>query len=88
MPMIGDVVKYEKEVIRTCKCWRCKYRGEYEWRTPRYGEKIQNSKKTFCHKTKRWGDPKRAYFCKKFESNSDSYTDPYTLSSEAAKQSE
>lgn len=86
MPTIGDVAMYGKEVIRTCKCWRCKHRVEYEWSTPRYGEKIPNSKKMYCNKTKRWGDPKRVYFCKKFESDSD--TDPYTLRSNAAQQSE
>ena len=81
MPKIGDVAMYGKEVIRTCECWRCQHRGEYEWRTDRYpngfGPKIPNSKKMYCTKTKRWGSPKRAYFCKQFESNSDSYIDPY-----------
>ena len=77
---IGDVVMYDKKVLRTTSCWRCKYRGEYEWRESGYpyglGEKIPHSKKMFCKKTRRWGSTKRACFCAKFESNSDSYVDP------------
>lgn len=76
MPSISDIVMYDREVIRTCQCWRCKHRGEYEWRTDRYpngfGPKIPNSKKMYCNKTKRWGSTTRAYYCKHFESNSDS----------------
>ena len=68
MPRIGELAMYNKEVIRTCNCWRCKHRGEYDW---------MDSKKMYCNKTKRWGSPKRAYFCKKFESNSNSFVDPY-----------
>lgn len=74
--MIGDEVKYGKVILRNCKCWRCKFKGQYEWRTPRYGQKIPNSKKMYCNKTKRWGSTKRAYFCKHFVSNSNSYKDP------------
>ncbi len=66
---------YNKEKIRNVQCWRCKHKGEYEWKTPRWpGEKVPNSKKLFCNKTKRWGNPERAYYCKSFLSNSNSYT--------------
>ena len=78
---IGDIVMFNKTVLRLTQCWRCKYHGEYEWRQSGYpngfGEKIPHSKKMYCNKTKRWGSPCRAYFCKLFESNSDSYQDPY-----------
>lgn len=33
---IGDVVMYDKKVLRTTSRWRCKYRGEYEWRESGY----------------------------------------------------
>ena len=76
---IGDIVQYGKTVIRQTQCWRCEHSGEYEWRQSGYvtGEKILHSKKLYCKKTKRWGSPDRAYFCTKFESDSDSYHDPY-----------
>ena len=77
---IGDIVMYDKKVLRTTSCWRCRYRGDYEWRESGHpyglGEKIPHSKKMFCKKTRRWGSTKRACFCAKFESNSDSYVDP------------
>lgn len=66
---IGDIVEYDKEIIRVTKCWRCKYNNK-----PKYNIE---KKKTYCEKTKRYGDAIRACFCKKFESNSDSYIDPY-----------
>lgn len=77
---IGDIVQYDKTVIRLTRCWRCKYAGEYEWReseSPNGWGTIPHSKKIYCEKTRRWGSPDRAYFCIKFESNSDSYQDPY-----------
>ena len=76
---IGDIFMYDKKVLRTTSCWRCRYRGEYEWRESGYpygfGEKI-STQKMFCKKTRRWGSTKRACFCTRFESNSDSYVDP------------
>ncbi|MBR2922540.1 MAG: hypothetical protein IKC10_04375 [Alphaproteobacteria bacterium] len=63
---IGELSMYGKKVLRRCKCWRCKFRGEYQWET---------TKKIFCNKTKRWGSLDRAQFCRYFESNSNSYTD-------------
>ena len=63
---IGDVVMYDKKVLRTTSCWRCKYRGEYEWRESGYpyglGEKIPHSKKMFCKKTRRWGQQNERVF--------------------------
>ena len=77
---IGDIAMYDKEVIRLTTCWRCNHHGEYEWRESGYpngfAHKIPHSKKMFCTKTKRWGSTKRACFCAKFESNSDSDVDP------------
>lgn len=70
---VGEIAMYDREVLRYCKCWRCVYRGEYEWRTSGYpdgwGPKIKNSKKCYCKKTKRWGSLERAYFCKYFIDN-------------------
>lgn len=67
---------YDRPILRSCKCWRCALRGAYEWRTPRWHtEKIPHSKKMYCNKTKRWGSTTRAYWCKYFVSNSNSYRD-------------
>ena len=59
-----------RPILRRCKCWRCKHKGEYEWKTG-----VKNSKKIYCNKTKRWGSPKRASWCEHFESNSSSFVD-------------
>lgn len=66
---IGELSMYGKKILRNCKCWRCKFRGEYQWKT---------TKKSFCNKTKRWGSLERAQFCRYFESNSDSYR-PFSI---------
>lgn len=75
MPRVGDVSSYDKVVLRTCKCWRCRHRGEYEWHTSLGGQRVPNSKKMLCTKTNRWGSLTRAYWCKHFESNSSDVTE-------------
>lgn len=61
MPSIGELCMYDKACLRTCKCWRCAYKGEYDW---------QKTKRMYCTKTKRWGSVIRAYWCKHFLDNS------------------
>lgn len=33
MSEVGEIVMYGRAVLRKCKCWRCKFRGEYRWLT-------------------------------------------------------
>ena len=46
---IGDIVMYDKKVLRTTSCWRYRCRGEYEWRESEY----QNNRSKYELQTQR-----------------------------------
>ena len=64
---VGDFYLYGKTILRTDKCWNCKYHGRYGIHDRKYRGEITRCEKLFCQKTKRWGEPTRAYICQHFE---------------------